>query len=86
MSVKRYKRIVFLLRHANTGDLLINKVWQKPNPQKYNVPEELRISTAPSAVTRLPRPIEVGGLERVHFIETKLCGNGDGDGDGYNTP
>lgn len=67
---------VFSVQSIATEVLLVNKLvrpWQEDRgPAGYyqEVPEELRISTAPIADCRLPQPRVVNNAETIHFVET----------------
>ncbi|KAI1098041.1 hypothetical protein F4804DRAFT_338610 [Jackrogersella minutella] len=62
---------VLCVQSVGTRQLLINKV-ENRNEFNQDIPEELRISTAPIAASqgcRLPLPVVVDGVERIHFNE-----------------
>lgn len=70
--LKRLQYNVFALQSVNTGELVVNKLLGRYQYSQYDTPEDLRVSTAPDAVKPLPEPIEINGVERVHFQEMKL--------------
>lgn len=59
---------VYVVQSVKTGELFIQKYLRRYN-DRNRIPEELRISTCPQAIVRLPRPFTVERSERIHFNE-----------------
>ena len=68
LYIKSFTHNIFLVQSVGTGELYVQK---SLSPRRYvnDEPEELRISTCPQALRRLPRPFKVGRFETIHFNE-----------------
>lgn len=62
------KSSVLKLQSVGSSEIIVNKVC-RPGSYDQDVPEELRVSTAPQALVRLPRPRKINGIETIHFNE-----------------
>ncbi len=70
LFMDKFQHNVLLVESLGYGELYANKLL--PNTfLPHGLPPDLRISSAPAAHVRLPRPYIVNGVERTHFQQVE---------------